>query len=94
MMQYTCSLPGAPPSPIQKRIVLCFFQFIFEYFVTCWYFRVPSIDLKLLWSMRGEVKFRRFCRILMLQSFDNLWPAEALKEAKRHAKIPYLCRKF
>jgi len=35
--------------------------------------RWPSKDLKLLSSMGGEVKFGRFCCLLMLQSFDNAW---------------------
>ena len=33
----------------------------------------PSEDLKLLWSIGGEVKFGQFSCLLMLQSFDNAW---------------------
>jgi len=33
----------------------------------------PSEDLKLLSSMGGEVKFGRFCCLLVLQSFDKVW---------------------
>jgi len=73
VMQHTSSLPGAPPSLIQKQTILCFFDLFLNILQHAGILRWPSKDLKLLWSMEGEVKFGRFCCLLTVQSFDNAW---------------------
>jgi len=54
MMQYTSSLPGAPPSSIQKRRILCFFDLFLNILQHAGIVGWPSEDLKLLWSMGGD----------------------------------------
>ena len=74
MMQHTSSLPGAPlplppPSLIWKQTILCFLNI---YFATCWYCRVPKWRFEAAVE-HDEIKFGRFCCLLVLQSFNNAW---------------------
>jgi len=57
MMQHTSSLPGTPPSSIQKRTILCFFDLFLNILQHAGTVGWPIKDLRLLWSMGGEVKF-------------------------------------
>jgi len=67
-MQHTCSLPEAPPRSIQKQTILYFFDLFLNILQHAGIVGWPSGDLQLLWSMGGEVKFGRFCCLLMLQA--------------------------